>query len=50
MTGNEVTNMDLELNPYHLLNLNTGLLYDTWEVMVYIKNPHGRKPAALLRP
>ncbi len=44
MTGNEVTNMDLELNPYHLLNLNTGLLYDTWEVMVYIKNLTDENP------
>ncbi len=34
----------MELNPYHLLNLNTGLLYDTWEVMVYIKNLTDENP------
>ena len=44
MTGNEVTNVDLELDPYHLFNLNTGLLYDTWEVMFYIKNIADENP------
>lgn len=44
MTGNEVTNVDLELDPYHLFNLNTGLLYDTWEVMLYIKNIADENP------
>ena len=44
MTGNEVTNVDLELDPYHLFNLNTGLLYDTWEVMFYIKNITDENP------
>ena len=50
MTGNEVTNLDIELDPYHLFNLNTGLVYDSWEVMFYIKNITRRKPATLIRP
>ncbi len=44
MMGDEVTNLDLELDPYHLLNLNTGLLYDSWEVMLYIKNIADENP------
>ncbi|MXX10740.1 MAG: TonB-dependent receptor [Nitrospira sp. SB0667_bin_9] len=34
----------MELDAYHLLNLNTGLLYDTWEVMLYIKNVSDENP------
>ena len=34
----------MELDPYHLFNLNTGLLYDTWEVMLYIKNITDENP------
>ena len=44
MTGDEVTNMDIELDPYHLFNLNTGLVYDDWEVMFYIKNIGDENP------
>ena len=44
MTGNEVTNLDIELDPYHLFNLNTGLVYDSWEVMFYIKNIGDENP------
>ena len=44
MTGNEVTNVDLELDPYNLFNVNTGLLYDTWEVMLYVKNITDENP------
>ena len=44
MMVDEVTNLDLELDPYHLLNLNTGLLYDSWEVMLYIKNIADENP------
>ena len=44
MTGDEVTNLDIELDPYHLFNLNTGLLYDTWEVMLYVKNITDENP------
>ncbi len=34
----------MELDAYHLLNLNTGLLYDDWEVMLYIKNIADENP------
>ena len=34
----------MELDAYHLLNLNTGLLYDDWEVMLYIKNITDENP------
>ena len=34
----------MELDAYHLLNLNTGLLYDTWEAMFYIKNITDENP------
>ena len=35
---------DLELDAYHLFNLNTGLVYDRWEVMFYIKNITDENP------
>ncbi len=34
----------MELDAYHLLNLNTGLLYNEWEVMLYIKNITDENP------
>ena len=34
----------MELDPYHLFNLNAGLLYDTWEVMLYVKNIMDENP------
>ena len=34
----------MELDAYHLLNLNTGLLYDTWEAMFYVKNVTDENP------
>ena len=34
----------MELDAYHLFNLNTGLLYDSWEVMLYIKNIADENP------
>ena len=34
----------MELDAYHLFNLNTGLLYDSWEVMLYIKNITDENP------
>ena len=40
----------LELDPYHLFNLNTGLLYDTLGSHVLHQEHHGRKPATLIRP
>ena len=44
MTGDEVTNLDIELDPYHLFNVNTGLVYDSWDVMFYIKNIGDENP------
>lgn len=38
MSGDEVTNMDLVLDPYHLLDLSLGLVYDRWEFVLYAKN------------
>ena len=40
----------MELDAYNLFNLNAGMVYDSWEVMFYIKNIARRKPATLLRP
>ena len=34
----------MELDAYHLFNLNTGLVYDSWEVMFYIKNIADENP------
>ena len=44
MPLDQVTNLDLVLDPYHLFNLNTGLVYDSWEVMLYIKNIADENP------
>ncbi len=44
MMVNEVTNLDLTLDPYHLFNLNTGLVYDSWEFMFYVKNIADENP------
>lgn len=38
MTGDETTTLDLELDPYHLINLSTGLVYRNLEFMLYVKN------------
>ena len=32
------------LDPYHLFNLNAGMVYDSWEVMLYIKNIGDENP------
>jgi iron complex outermembrane recepter protein len=37
-TGNEVTSVDLELDSYEQLNLNFGMLWDTWETVLYVNN------------
>ena len=34
----------LELDAYHLFNLNAGMVYDSWEVMLYIKNIADENP------
>ena len=44
MPSDATTDLDLELDPYHLFNLNTGLVYDSWEVMLYIKNITDENP------
>ena len=38
LTGDETTTLDLELDPYHLINLSTGLVYRNLEFMLYVKN------------
>lgn len=37
-TGNEVTNLDLELDAYETINLSAGLVYDDWEAVLYANN------------
>ncbi|MBN7796198.1 TonB-dependent receptor [Parahaliea mediterranea] len=37
-TGNEVTSVDLELDSYELINLSTGINWDTWEAVLYVNN------------
>ncbi len=37
-TGNEVTELDLELDDYYIVNINAGILYDAWDVQVYVDN------------
>ena len=37
-TGNEVTNVDLELDAYETVNLTAGLMRDQWELIGYITN------------
>ncbi|MEP1472902.1 MAG: TonB-dependent receptor [Halieaceae bacterium] len=37
-TGDEVTSLDLELDDYSLVNINAGLVYDAWDLMVYVDN------------
>ena len=37
-TGNEVTMIDLELDPYTLLNLRFGIIKDKWEAALYVNN------------
>jgi len=37
-TGAEVTNVDLLLDPYQILNLSAGLTKDDWEVVLYCNN------------
>ncbi len=37
-TGNEVTAVDLELDAYEQLNLSAGILWSTFEAVVYVNN------------
>ncbi len=38
MTGLEVTSVDLELDPYTLVNLSAGIVKETWEAVLYVHN------------
>ncbi|WP_439134864.1 TonB-dependent receptor [Pseudomaricurvus sp.] len=37
-TGNEVTSLDLQLPSYQTFNLNAGVIYESWEALVYVNN------------
>src|SRR5262249_14380489 len=37
-TGNEITNLDLELNAYTIVNLNVGVENDVWGLRFYVNN------------
>ena len=37
-TGMEVTDVDLELDPYTLLNLRFGIIKDNWQAAFYVNN------------
>ncbi|REL26254.1 TonB-dependent receptor [Thalassotalea euphylliae] len=37
-TGTEVTELDLELDDYQVLNVSTGLIYEDWELVAYVNN------------
>ncbi|REL35019.1 TonB-dependent receptor [Thalassotalea euphylliae] len=37
-TGTEVTELDLELDDYQVLNVSSGLIYEDWELVAYINN------------
>lgn len=37
-TGNEVTSIDLELDPYTIANVNAGMIKDDWEAVLYVSN------------
>jgi iron complex outermembrane recepter protein len=37
-TGNEITSLDLELEPYTILNLNAGVETEDWTFLVYVNN------------
>lgn len=37
-TGAETTALDLELDPYELINLSAGLVYSDWEANLYVNN------------
>ncbi len=37
-TGNETTVLDLELDPYTLVNLTAGIAQENWEMVLYLNN------------
>jgi outer membrane receptor protein involved in Fe transport len=38
LTGAEITSLDLELDPYTFVNLNTGIESEDWTIMLYVNN------------
>lgn len=44
-TGAEVTRIDLELNPYTLLNLRFGIIRNDWETAIYLNNATDKNAA-----
>jgi len=37
-SGDDVTSLNLKLQSYELLNLSAGLVFDSWEAIVYVNN------------
>jgi outer membrane receptor protein involved in Fe transport len=37
-TGDEVTSLDLELDPYTIVNLRAGIVNDSWEAVLFVNN------------
>jgi len=37
-TGGEITNLDLELEAYEQINISAGILWETWDAVVYVNN------------
>jgi outer membrane receptor protein involved in Fe transport len=37
-SGDDVTSLDLKLQSYELLNISAGLVFDSWEAIVYMNN------------
>jgi outer membrane receptor protein involved in Fe transport len=37
-TGDEVTSLDLELDPYTIINLRAGIVNDSWEGVLFVNN------------
>ena len=37
-TGSEVTSLDLELDAYEQVNVNAGMLWETWEAVIDVTN------------
>jgi outer membrane receptor protein involved in Fe transport len=44
LDGSEVTDLDLVLDPYNLINISAGLSYETWELQFYVKNVTDENP------
>jgi len=44
LDGSEVTDLDLVLDPYSLINISAGLSYETWELQFYVKNVTDENP------